>query len=121
METGGPLDLEILIQYDHPFEEYGTQSILMDISLFQEEVKLRPQPGESQESTLVEPTRAPTPADSYCNVKYDEIDSTEQLGSGVVVKREEYMGNCCNECVNDFVAIYNDISVDVGSTLSGSW
>ena len=119
METGGPLDLGIVIQYDHPFEEYGTQTISMDISLFQEEVKLRPQPG--QENLLIEPTRAPTPADSYCNVKYDEIDSGELLGTGVTVKREEYMGKCCNECVNDFVAIYNNIAVDTGSSLLSSW
>jgi len=119
METGGPLSLGIVIKYDHPFEEYGTQAIKLDISLFQEAALSRPQPG--QDSVIVDPTRAPTPANSYCNVKFDEIDSQELLGSGVTVKRTDYMGNCCNECANDFVEIYSDVSVDATSSALNSW
>ena len=58
METGDPLDLGIVITYDHPLAEYSTQRINLDISLFQKEAVLRPQPGAPTASTIVEVSRS---------------------------------------------------------------
>jgi len=111
MENGEPLDLGIVITYDHPLAEYSTQTIKMDISLFQKEATLRPQPGAPTASTIVDPTRAPSPAGSYCNEQFDQFPN---------VKREEYYGDCCDECYNEFSSIYSDISVDTGNTVWNS-
>lgn len=112
MENGEPLDLSIEITYDHPLTDYNTQTLLLDISLFQKEAVLRPQPGDS-DSSIVDPTRAPTPADSYCSLEWDRLDLSD-------LKRKEYYGKCCDECYNDFVAIYNDININIGSSIWAS-
>ena len=111
MENGEPLDLGILITYDHPLTEYSTQTIKMDISLFQKAPTLRPQPGAPTASTIVDPTRAPSPAGSYCNQQYANFPG---------VKGEDYYGDCCDECYNEFSNIYGDIRVDTGNTVWSS-
>jgi len=110
METGGPLDIGIVITYDNAVTG-GSQKIALDISLFRVSEASRPVPG--QDSTIVAATLAPSPANSYCELEYDALGLS-------VLDRVDYMGKCCNSCVNDFVAIYNDIKINTGGTVFSS-
>jgi hypothetical protein len=92
METGGPLDLTVVITYDN--EVTGqSQEVAIDISLFRIPETGRPQPGE--ESVLAEDARtpSPTPAESYCNGVYDELGLAE-------IDKLDYTGKCCNSYVH---------------------
>ena len=63
---------------------------------------------------LSQPTRAPTPSDSYCSQEW------ERTIGDITKGQRDYYGKCCNECYNEFTNIYGNIDVNIGDTVWNS-
>ena len=84
---------------------------LINISLFQENVASRPTPVTGDEFEIEAAT--PAPLSSYCASQYTDLGIPE-------IDWVNYKGNCCNECINKFSAIYNTVDVNIGDSVGAS-